>query len=145
MRTLTHYEVAWNMHQAGSTIQQICEVVEKHRATVYRWLKHIKLAGIRKFLENKKTCKHRRPKARTPEHVIQKIIDIRNEFGWCGAKIRKELQSNHNIKLALSTIYRWLHRRFTKSAIGVQKYKRFVRVPTPKPRAPQGRAASSPA
>ena len=124
MRTLTQYEVAWNMQQAGSTIEQICEVVSKHRSTVYRWLKSIKRSGIRKFLEKKKTCKHRRPSARTPEHVIQKIIDIRNEFGWCGAKIRKELEENYGIKLALSTIYRWLHKRFTKAAVGVQKYKK---------------------
>lgn len=27
MRTLTHYEVAWNMHRAGSTIDQITQVV----------------------------------------------------------------------------------------------------------------------
>lgn len=130
MRTLTHYEVAWNMHQAGFTVAEICKAVKKHRATVYRWLKQIKLAGIRKFLQDKKTCKHRRPKARTPEHVIQKIIDIRNQFGWCGAKIRKELQFNHNIKLALSTIYRWLHKRFTKATVGIKRYKKHQAIVT---------------
>lgn len=124
MRTLTQYEVAWNMNQAGSTIEQITTVVSKHRATVYRWLKQIKLVGIRKFLQRKKVCKTRRPKSQTPETTIQKIVDIRNEFGWCGAKIRKELKENHGISLALSTIYRWLHRRFTKAAVGVQKYKK---------------------
>ncbi len=124
MRTLTQYEVAWNMNQAGSTIEQITTVVGKHRATVYRWLKQIKLVGIRKFLRRKEVCKTRRPKAQTPETTIQKIVDIRNEFGWCGAKIRKELKENHGISLALSTIYRWLHRRFTKAAVGIQKYKK---------------------
>ncbi len=124
MRTLTQYEVAWNMNQAGSTIDQITTVVGKHRATVYRWLKQIRLVGIRKFLRRKDVCKVRRPKAQTPETTIQKIVDIRNEFGWCGAKIRKELKENYGISLALSTIYRWLHRRFTKAAVGVQKYKK---------------------
>lgn len=124
MRTLTQYEVAWNMNQAGSTIEQITQVVNKHRATVYRWLRQIKLAGIRKFLRRKEICKVRRPRAQTPETTIQKIVDIRNEFGWCGAKIRKELKENHGISLALSTIYRWLHRRFTKAAVGIQKYKK---------------------
>lgn len=122
--TLTHYEVAWNMYQAGSTMAQICRVVGKHRATVYRWLKRIKRAGIRKFLLDKKTCKQRRPKARTPETTIQKIIDIRNEFGWCGQKIRKELLAHHDIKLGLSTVYRWLHQRFTKASVGVKRYKK---------------------
>lgn len=128
--TLTHYEVAWNMHQAGSTITQICQVVGKHRATVYRWLKRIKRAGIRKFLSDKKTCKQRRPTARTPETTIQKIVDIRNEFGWCGQKIRKELLAHHGITLGLSTIYRWLHRRFTKAAVGIKRYKKHQAIVT---------------
>ena len=79
MRTLTQYEVAWNMNQAGSTIEQITTVVGKHRATVYRWLRQIKLVGIRKFLRRKEVCKVRRPKSQTPETTIQKIVDIRNE------------------------------------------------------------------
>ena len=124
MRTLTHYEVAWNMSRAGSTMEQITAVVSKDRSTIYRWFKQIKQAGIRTFLADKKTCKQRRPKARTPETTIQKIVDIRNEFGWCGAKIRKELKENHGISLALSTIYRWLHKRFTAAAVGIQKYKK---------------------
>ncbi|MFZ1679951.1 MAG: helix-turn-helix domain-containing protein [Rhizobiaceae bacterium] len=124
MRTLTQYEVAWNMFQAGFSIQQITIAVKRHRATVYRWVKQINMMGIRKFMHRKLTCKHRRPSSQTPEYIIQKIVDIRNEFGWCGAKIRKELKENHGISLALSTIYRWLHRRFTKAAVGVQRYKK---------------------
>lgn len=124
MRTLTHYEVAWNMHQAGTTMEQITTVVNKDRSTVYRWFKKIRLAGIRKFLAAKLICKQRRPKARTPEYVIQKIVDIRNEFGWCGQKIRKELKEVHGVTLGLSTIYRWLHRRFTKAAVAVKRYKK---------------------
>ena len=84
-RTLSCYEVAWNMHTTGSHINQICQVVNKDRSTIYRWLKGIKLAGIRKFIERKKTAKHRRPSRQTSEYVIQKIVNIRNEFGWCQA------------------------------------------------------------
>ena len=124
MRTLTQPEIAWNMYQARSSIQQITIVLERHRATIYRWLKAIRLKGIQKFLRDKKTAKYRRPSSQTPEYIIQKIIDIRNEFGWCGAKIRKELQVNHGVSLALSTVYRWLHRRFTKPAVGVRRYKK---------------------
>ena len=57
MRTLTQYEVAWNMHQAGSTMGQITTVVEKHRATIYRWLKRIKRIGIMEFLRRKLVVK----------------------------------------------------------------------------------------
>jgi len=130
VRTLTQYEVAWNMYQAGSSIGQITKVVNKHRATIYRWLKKIKQSGIRKFLKYKKTAKHRRPRAQTPEYIIQKIIDIRNQFGWCGQKIRKELQEIHNVKLGLSTIYRWLHKCFTKAAVGIKRYKKHQAIVT---------------
>jgi transposase len=87
MRTLTHYEVAWNMYRAGSRMEQITTVLTKDRATIYRWLKRIKRLGIREFMRRKAVCKVRRPRAQTPEYVIQKIVDIRNEFGWCGQKM----------------------------------------------------------
>ena len=123
-RTLTCYEVAWDMHNSGLHITNITTVLGVDRSTIYRWFKSIKLKGIKKFLRDKKRAKHRRPSAQTPEYIIQKIVDIRNEFGWCGAKIRKELKENHGISLSLSTIYRWLHRRFTKPAVGVRRYKK---------------------
>lgn len=122
MRTLTQYEVAWKMDQAGSDMAQICQVVERDRSTVYRWLQAIRRVGIREFLKRKTTCKQRRPQARTPEHVIQRIVDIRTQWEWCGAKIRKELAEHHGIAIGLSTVYRWLHDRFTKSGVGVRKY-----------------------
>jgi len=118
------------MYRAGSTISQICQVIGKHRATVYRWLRKIRQIGIRLFLKRKQACKHRRPSTQIPETTIQKIVDIRNEFGWCGAKIRKELKENHGISLALSTIYRWLHKRFTKAAVGVKQYKKHQAIVT---------------
>lgn len=130
MRTLTYYEVAWNMSQAGSTMEQITAVVSKDRSTVYRWLARIRRLGIREFLRRKQSCKARRPRAQTPEYVIQKIVNIRNEFGWCGQKIRKELRVNHSIMIGLSTIYRWLHKRFTTAAVGVQRYKKHQAIVT---------------
>lgn len=134
-RTLSIYETAWSMHQAGSNITQITQVVNRHRATIYRWIKQIKRMGIREFLRRKHTAKHRRPAAQTPETHIQKIVDIRSEFGWCGAKIRKELQENHGITMAVSTIYRWLHRRFTQAAVSVKRYtKHQALVAAEKPR-----------
>lgn len=129
-RTLSIYETAWSMYQTGSSIHQITQVVGRHRATVYRWFKKIKQIGIREFVRRKLTAKHRRPAGRTPEHVIQKIVDIRSEFGWCGAKIRKELKENHGVLVGLSTIYRWLHMRFTKAMVGIAKYHKHTAIIT---------------
>jgi transposase len=113
------------MYQAGSSMEQITTVVEKHRATIYRWFKQIKRIGIMEFIRRKLTCKVRRPKARTPEHVIQQIVDIRNQYGWCGQKIKKELKEHYGINLGLSTIYRWLHKRFSKAVVGVRRYHKY--------------------
>ena len=130
MRTLTQYEVAWNMRQAGSAMEQITAVLTKDRSTIYRWFVKIRRLGIREFLRRKAVCKVRRPGAQIPEYVIQKIVDIRNEFGWCGQKIRKELKENHAVQLGVSTIYRWLHKRFTSAAVGVQKYRKHQAIVT---------------
>jgi len=105
-------------------MDQITEVLGKHRATVYRWLKRIKAIGIREFVRRQRSAKHRRPRSRTPEHVIQRIVDIRNKYGWCGQKIRKELREKHGVRLGLATIYRWLHARFTKTGVGVRQYRK---------------------
>jgi hypothetical protein len=109
MRTLAQYEVAWNMFRAGSNMEQITSVVVKDRSAIYRWLKKIKQLGIREFIRRKQTRKVRRPRAQTPETTIQKIC--------------KELKENYRIAIGLSTIYRWLHKRFTTAAVGIQKYK----------------------
>lgn len=122
MATLTHYEVAWNMHQAGSKMEHITAVVGRHRSTIFRWLAKIKQVGIKEFLRRKWGCKHRRPSARTPEWIVQLLIDLRQTYDWCGQKLRKELAERHSISLGLSTIYRWLHRRLTRQAVGVQRY-----------------------
>ena len=105
-------------------MEQITSVVNKNRATVYRWLASIRKLGVREFLRRKQTCKARRPWAQTSESTVQKIVDIRNEFGWCGAKIRKELKEIHGIVIGILTIYRWLHKRFTKAAVGVKHYRK---------------------
>lgn len=52
-RTLSCYEVAWNMHTSGIHINDIAKVLDRDRSTIYRWLKAIRLRGIRKFLKDK--------------------------------------------------------------------------------------------
>jgi IS30 family transposase len=110
------------MYQRSVRVDDIAAEVDRHRATVYRWLSQIKRMGIREFVHRKRQCKHRRLRARTPEYVIQKIVDLRIETGWCGQKIRKELRIRHGTRLGLATIYRWLHARMHAAVVGVRKY-----------------------
>ena len=124
MNSISCYEVAYKMQQQNISVETIAATLEKSRATIYRWLKGIKRAGIRSFLKRKKTCKSRRPKAKTPEYIAQLIIKIRQEKGYCGAKIQKELRVKHGIKKSLATIYRILHERLTKNIVGVKRYQK---------------------
>ena len=120
--TISIYEHAWRMYQRSVRVDDIAAEVDRHRATVYRWVAQIKRIGIREFVRRKRECKHRRPRARTPEYIIQKIVDLRVNTGWCGQKIRKELRIRHGIYLGLATIYRWLHARMHTPVVGVRKY-----------------------
>lgn len=124
MNSISCYEVAYKMQQQNIPIEIIAATLEKSRATIYRWLKGIRRAGIRSFIKRKKTCKIRRPKAKTPEYIAQLIVDIRQERGYCGAKIQKELRVKYGIKKSLATIYRILHERLTKNKVGVKRYQK---------------------
>ena len=134
VNSITCYEVAYRMYEQQIPIEQIAVTVERNRATVYRWLKGIRRAGIQQFLRDKKTAKSRRPKSKTPEYITQLVVDIRNQWGYCGFKIQKELEANHQyrygqlaglpIKLSMATIYRILHERFTRHVVGVKKYQK---------------------
>lgn len=124
MNSISCYEIAYKMHQQNISVEVIATTLGKSRATIYRWLHNIKISGIRLFLRRKKTCKIRRPKAKTPEYIAQLIVDIRQEKGYCGAKIQKELIAKHNIKKSLATIYRILHERLTRNLVGIKRYQK---------------------
>jgi transposase InsO family protein len=112
MRTLTQYEVAWNMYRAKSSMEQITATVGRHRATIYRWLERIKRLGIKEFLRRKLTAKRRRQPRKLATTVRHLIRDIRRKYGWCGQKIQKELRVRHGVHLSLMTIYRILEAYF---------------------------------
>ncbi len=124
MHSITCYEAAYRMRRQNISINQIAATLGYNRATIYRWLKGIKQSGIQKFLRDKKAKRHRRPQSRTPEYIAQKVVDIRNQWGYCGFKIQKELQEIHGVRLSLATIYRILHERFTRRAVGVKQYQK---------------------
>lgn len=143
MVSITCYEVVWKLYQTRlpeekveAIVVQAAKIVDRKRATIYRWIAEIKKSGIRQFLWDKKTCKHRRPKARTPEYLCQAIVDIRQSLGYCGEKIRKELEENWwkwqletKPKVpAVSTIYDILHERLDKKStygVGIKKYHKY--------------------
>jgi len=112
MRSVTHFELAWELYQAGMRAEDIGERVNRDRATVYRWIAGIKLLGIREFVRRKKECKRRRQRRKVTGCIPARIKAIREEHGWCGQKIKKELWVKDGVAISVPTIYRILRSDF---------------------------------
>lgn len=123
MRSVTHFELAWELYQAGMDPKDIGLRVGRDRATVYRWIAGIKRLGIREFVRRKKECKRRRQKRKVTGCIPARIKAIRKEYGWCGQKIQKELQEKDGVKVSVPTIYRILKQDF-KLGKASRKYKK---------------------
>ena len=57
METVTQIEVAWALHKAGHSADEIAVHVGKHRSTVYGWLKGIRMRGKRGYVAYFKQAK----------------------------------------------------------------------------------------
>ena len=116
MNRYTMFELAWELHLAGLKPEAIGQRVNRDRATIYRWLSQIRILGIREFIRKKKESKRRRQKRKANALVAAKIRSIREQTGWCGQKIAKELLENHGLKISIPTIYRVLRQDFKLGA-----------------------------
>lgn len=112
MGSVTRWELAWELHQAGMEPGRIGGRVGRDRATVYRWLAGIHQHGIRAFVRRKKAAYQRRQPRKVVGEVARLVKQIRRKYGWCGQKIRKELRVVYGIVISLPTIYRILHPEF---------------------------------
>lgn len=110
MRTLTQPELAWELHRAGARLQVIAQRVERHRATVYRWLKGIRLGGLREFVEDYKGAKKRPRRRKVNPYIEQRVLSIRGNYrDCCGEKILYWLKKE-GTHLSRSTVYRILNK-----------------------------------
>lgn len=134
MRTVTQYELAWELYRAGLNGDKIGEKVGRDRSTVYRWITGIKKYGIREFVRRKQDCKRRRQTRVLNSDVKNLIVDIRKQRGWCGQKIQKELRDKHQIRVCLMSIYRVVKDNFE---VGSAWRKYTSRVEVPKATAPR--------
>ena len=112
MGSVTRWELAWELHLAGLDPTRVGERVGRDRATVYRWLRGIRTYGIREFVRRKKLAYSRRQPRKVVGEVARLTKQIRRDHGWCGQKIRKELQVKHQTTISVPTIYRILHPEF---------------------------------
>lgn len=124
MRTLTQPELAWELHQVGVKVPVIAQRVGKHRATVYRWMKGIRLAGIREFVRQYKKAKKKRRRRKVDPYIERRVLSIRRKYhDCCGEKIVYWLEKE-GVQISRSTVYRILNRHLQLRAKGRRNQKR---------------------
>ncbi|PIT95390.1 hypothetical protein COT98_00085 [Candidatus Falkowbacteria bacterium CG10_big_fil_rev_8_21_14_0_10_39_9] len=114
MRSISLIELAWELHKAGQSADDIAPKVGKDRTTVFRWFASIRLKGIKKFLKDYKLAKKgRRQKRKTDPVIKARIYAIRERYRhFCGEKIHYWLQKDYGVTILVSTIYRILAKKY---------------------------------
>lgn len=134
MRSVSQIELVWELYQAQVGVSKIASRVGKHKATIYRWIKAIKLYGIRAFLRKYKVAKQRKRIKRIDHRAEGLIVSRRRTKEECGQKIRWWLKKFHGILVSVAQIYRILGKTF-KLHGKCTKWTR--RPPLPKAQAPR--------
>lgn len=110
MDSVTRIQVAWELWQAGRTVDYIAERVGRSQATVYRWLHRIKHWGVKGYLRQYQAAKKGHRHRKTYRYVEERVLAVRREqHGCCGEKIVYWL-AKEGIQLSRSTVYRILNR-----------------------------------
>jgi IS30 family transposase len=108
--SVTRIRVAWALRKKQVPVGEIAQEVGRDRATVYRWLKGIKLYGIEEFIRRYKKAKRGRRVRKTHPHLEQRVLSLRREYrGCCGQKI-VYLLGQEGTQLSVSTVYRILNK-----------------------------------
>ena len=111
MDTVTQIQVAWELKKAGHSAEEIAKQLGKHRSTIYRWFKGIRMRGIRGYVAYfKRAKKGRRVHTKTHGHVVQQVLRIRREYRECCGEKIVYLLAREGITLSRSTVYRILNR-----------------------------------
>lgn len=116
MDNVTRIYVAWELNQAGHKADYIAERVGVDRATVYRWLKGIRMRGIRGYIRYYKDAKRGRRVRKTHPHIEQRVLSLRDEYRDCCGEKLAYLLGQEGIHISRSTVYRILnkHRKLRK-------------------------------
>ncbi len=113
MNKITKIYVCWNLYQAGISAEEIPRRIGVHRATVYRWIRRMKISGIQAYLREYKAAKRVRHRSKTDGYVKALVYKVREEKrDCCGEKIQYYLKKEYGIQLARSTIYRILNEKY---------------------------------
>lgn len=112
--SITKIKICYSLYCNGVSPEDIPAQLGLHRATVYRWLKGIKLKGINKFIQDYKDAKKGRRRPNKTDIITKlRIYQIRQEHkNCCGEKIKYFLNKQYNQEVSVSTIYRILNEKY---------------------------------
>lgn len=112
--SITKIKICWSLYQNGVSPENIYLQLGVHRATVYRWIKGIKLKGIQTFIRDYTTAKKgRRQPQKTDPLIKLRIYKLREDnHRCCGEKIKYFLAQDYGHAVSVSTIYRILNEKY---------------------------------
>lgn len=114
MDTVTQIQAAWELQKAGHGADEIAAQLGKHRATIYRWFKGIRMRGIRGYVQYfKQAKKGRRIHNKTHGYVVQRVLSVRREYRECCGEKIVYLLAQEGLDISRSTVYRILNRHRT--------------------------------
>ena len=126
MSSVEQIELALKLYNTHVDIDIIASTLGKHRSTLFRWFKGIKLYGIQDYIRRYKKAKQRKRAKRIDFRVEPLIVGRRHDkIGQCGQKIKEWLKRVHGIVVSLATIYRILGKHFKLHS----KWKKWTRRP----------------
>lgn len=113
MTNIAKIELSWKLYKENVSIDKIAASLDKHRSTVFRWIRGIKLYGIREYIRRYMSAKRRTRQKRIDYRATALILARRREKeGVCGQKISWWLKKFHDIKVSVAQIYRILGKHF---------------------------------
>ena len=96
------------VRRGPATVSEVCRAFGISPKTGYKWLRREAAAGSVAVLVDRSRRPHHSPR-RTPAAVVQRLGELRAEFGWGGAKLAVLLAAEGHV-LTPRTIDRWIQR-----------------------------------
>jgi len=96
------------VRRGTATVSEVCRAFGISRKTGYKWLRREAAAGSVAVLADESRRPRHSPH-QTPAAVIQRLGELRAEFGWGGAKLAVLLAAEGHV-LTPRTIDRWIQR-----------------------------------
>ena len=94
--------------QGKLSFSELCQRFDISRKTGYKWLKRFQAEGLTGLADRSR--RPRRSPSRSEETMAQRVLAVRDEFGWGARKIKTYLENAGEKTVAKSTVHAILRR-----------------------------------